>query len=55
MPQMSPISWLTLFIMFSITFMLFNILNYYCFNKTNKTLSSEMDSKMKTNFLNWKW
>nr|YP_010022527.1 ATP synthase F0 subunit 8 [Fannia scalaris]QOP39375.1 ATP synthase F0 subunit 8 [Fannia scalaris] len=32
MPQMAPISWLSLFIIFSITFMIFNMMNYYSFN-----------------------
>nr|UKO31659.1 ATP synthase F0 subunit 8 [Limnophyes sp. YF-2022] len=52
---MAPISWLTLFIMFTITFMMFNVLNYYCFNKTNKTISTENNLKTNNNSLNWKW
>nr|YP_010999245.1 ATP synthase F0 subunit 8 [Rheocricotopus emeiensis]WPM93091.1 ATP synthase F0 subunit 8 [Rheocricotopus emeiensis] len=53
MPQMAPISWLTLFIVFSISFMIFNIMNYYCFfNKSN--FSSKSFSKTNKT-LNWKW
>nr|UPX88078.1 ATP synthase F0 subunit 8 [Aedeomyia squamipennis] len=53
MPQMAPISWLTLFIIFSITFMIFNIKNYYNFlyplSKTSQNLN------IKKNKMNWKW
>nr|YP_010249778.1 ATP synthase F0 subunit 8 [Rheocricotopus villiculus]QTT60909.1 ATP synthase F0 subunit 8 [Rheocricotopus villiculus] len=53
MPQMAPISWLTLFVIFSISFMIFNMLNYYCFyNKINLTSKNEVKLN-KT--LNWKW
>nr|QLY89931.1 ATP synthase F0 subunit 8 [Clusiodes albimanus] len=53
MPQMAPISWLLLFIMFSLIFILFNIMNYYSFF----TLSpkSSMVSKNMTPSLTWKW
>nr|QOV03295.1 ATP synthase F0 subunit 8 [Hydrotaea armipes] len=54
MPQMAPISWLSLFIIFSIAFMIFNMMNYYSYlpsmpksNLINKTYS--------INTLNWKW
>nr|AXS65573.1 ATP synthase F0 subunit 8 [Cleroidea sp. 4 KM-2017] len=51
MPQMSPLSWLTLFIEFSLIFLLLNSLNYFSFNyqtKTMKTLASQLK-------INWKW
>nr|AND96422.1 ATP synthase F0 subunit 8 [Onthophagus vulpes] len=51
MPQMAPINWLTLFIYFSLIFMLFNTLNFYLFNYNIKTFSF----KKKKNNLNWKW
>nr|YP_010397541.1 ATP synthase F0 subunit 8 [Boreoheptagyia brevitarsis]UQJ73450.1 ATP synthase F0 subunit 8 [Boreoheptagyia brevitarsis] len=54
MPQMAPISWLTLFILFSLTLILFNILNYYCSLPKNLN-SSEKISSFKTSSLNWKW
>nr|YP_009406995.1 ATP synthase F0 subunit 8 [Typhlopatsa pauliani]ASA39531.1 ATP synthase F0 subunit 8 [Typhlopatsa pauliani] len=52
MPQMSPLLWFNLFIFFSVTFMLFFIINYFLppFTKTN--LPTKM-SKMKK--LSWKW
>nr|ALO77540.1 ATP synthase F0 subunit 8 [Myodermum sp. MYO01] len=51
MPQMSPLSWLTLFMVFCITFLVFNILNYYCFSYPTKTHTI----KKTTNKINWKW
>nr|WDE73791.1 ATP synthase F0 subunit 8 [Stenopelmatus sp.] len=53
MPQMAPISWLILFIMFSITLMLFVTMNY--FMTLNKTLHTKGDSKLTIKSLNWKW
>nr|UOU84892.1 ATP synthase F0 subunit 8 [Themira lucida] len=53
MPQMAPISWLSLFIMFSITFLLFNILNYYSFLPTSPKQSES--SKIHSSPFNWKW
>nr|QTT60870.1 ATP synthase F0 subunit 8 [Potthastia sp. XL1561] len=54
MPQMAPISWLILFLFFSITLILFNILNYYCFSYKN-VLSSENKNSLNLQSLNWKW
>nr|ALO76776.1 ATP synthase F0 subunit 8 [Chrysomelidae sp. SPH01] len=51
MPQMMPLNWLTLFFMFIIIFTLFNIINYYSFNYTNKFTSTEK----KYFKYNWKW
>nr|YP_010999271.1 ATP synthase F0 subunit 8 [Synorthocladius bifidus]WPM93117.1 ATP synthase F0 subunit 8 [Synorthocladius bifidus] len=56
MPQMAPISWLILFIIFSMAFLSFNVLNYFCYN--NKKISMNKNSSMnKNNYknLNWKW
>nr|YP_011001005.1 ATP synthase F0 subunit 8 [Bellardia viarum]WPN85802.1 ATP synthase F0 subunit 8 [Bellardia viarum] len=54
MPQMAPISWLSLFIMFSITFVIFNMMNYYSF--TPFMPKSDLINKNQfTNSLNWKW
>nr|QWK39725.1 ATP synthase F0 subunit 8 [Omorgus chinensis]UFR81804.1 ATP synthase F0 subunit 8 [Trogidae sp.] len=51
MPQMAPMSWLSLFLLFSMIFILFNCLNYYSFNYTpKKFLMEKVQSK-----LNWKW
>nr|ARH53795.1 ATP synthase F0 subunit 8 [Curculio elephas] len=52
MPQMSPMSWLTLYFMFIIIFLLMIILNYYSFlyNPKNK-----LNLKKNKNLINWKW
>nr|ARH55016.1 ATP synthase F0 subunit 8 [Geodromicus suturalis] len=51
MPQMAPMNWLMLFMMFSMIFLLFNSLNYFSFNYKFK-----LNTKNK-NFskINWKW
>nr|UQJ75173.1 ATP synthase F0 subunit 8 [Marginitermes cactiphagus] len=52
MPQMMPMSWLILFLMFSLTFMMFAATNYY-------TTIQKMMIKSKENInrktMNWKW
>nr|AFU50236.1 ATP synthase F0 subunit 8 [Copelatus sp. MJTNT-2012] len=52
MPQMAPMNWLILYMMFSITFLLFNFLNYYKY-----IIKSKASKKMKffSKTLNWKW
>nr|URX53606.1 ATP synthase F0 subunit 8 [Cryptotermes sp. 3 AB-2022a] len=52
MPQMMPMSWLSLFIMFSATLILFTALNYYMM-----TLETKMKKYKETpkKALNWKW
>nr|URX52789.1 ATP synthase F0 subunit 8 [Cryptotermes cymatofrons] len=52
MPQMMPMSWLSLFIMFSATLTLFATMNYYM-----TILKTETTEKKKalTEALNWKW
>nr|QNJ59915.1 ATP synthase F0 subunit 8 [Stenacris vitreipennis] len=52
MPQMSPIMWFSLFLLFSITMILFNQMNFFSFkiNKIEWTKKS-----IKTNNMNWKW
>nr|AVN67994.1 ATP synthase F0 subunit 8 [Cosmozosteria sp. B117] len=52
MPQMMPLSWLMLFIFFSIMFLLFNFINYFCFIPMK--FSSEK-FKINTKMMNWKW
>nr|YP_009919029.1 ATP synthase F0 subunit 8 [Norellisoma spinimanum]QMP96622.1 ATP synthase F0 subunit 8 [Norellisoma spinimanum] len=54
MPQMAPIGWLSLFIIFSITFMIFNMMNYYLFIP-NMPKSILINKKQQMNSLNWKW
>nr|AML25720.1 ATP synthase F0 subunit 8 [Staphylinidae sp. BMNH 1274234] len=51
MPQMAPMNWLLLFFMFIIVFIMFNILNYYCFIYTPKTSMF----KKKNSMISWKW
>nr|ALO70404.1 ATP synthase F0 subunit 8 [Bolitobius castaneus] len=52
MPQMAPMSWLTLFIYFVMIFIFFNLINYFSFSYKPKTFSF-MASKI--NKINWKW
>nr|YP_010035482.1 ATP synthase F0 subunit 8 [Melanotus cribricollis]QQQ88074.1 ATP synthase F0 subunit 8 [Melanotus cribricollis] len=51
MPQMAPLSWINLFIIFIMTFMILNSLNYFSFIYNNKTIKKT--STIKT--INWKW
>nr|YP_011010189.1 ATP synthase F0 subunit 8 [Halobates micans]WPW46713.1 ATP synthase F0 subunit 8 [Halobates micans]WPW46778.1 ATP synthase F0 subunit 8 [Halobates micans]WPW46804.1 ATP synthase F0 subunit 8 [Halobates micans] len=51
MPQMAPLSWLTLMIMFIIMIIIINSMTY--FNKNYKIEESMENKKM--NQLNWKW
>nr|UDF83720.1 ATP synthase F0 subunit 8 [Vermiophis taishanensis] len=53
MPQMAPIKWLFLFIMFILTLILYNILNYFFLIKLPSL--SMYKSKLLKNSLNWKW
>nr|YP_010545648.1 ATP synthase F0 subunit 8 [Chrysops dissectus]UYG48431.1 ATP synthase F0 subunit 8 [Chrysops dissectus] len=53
MPQMAPISWLLLFIVFSLAFMMFNIMNYYSF--LPPTPKSGETNNLTTSSFNWKW
>nr|YP_010693233.1 ATP synthase F0 subunit 8 [Bactrocera moluccensis]WCB99038.1 ATP synthase F0 subunit 8 [Bactrocera moluccensis] len=53
MPQMAPIGWLSLFTIFSITFILFSMMNYY--SMTPKILKSKISNNHSTTSLNWKW
>nr|AOY40062.1 ATP synthase F0 subunit 8 [Scolytinae sp. BMNH 1040351] len=51
MPQMSPLSWLTLYMFFSMLFMLTVTLNYYIFLYAPKKESSHTTLQK----INWKW
>nr|ALO76581.1 ATP synthase F0 subunit 8 [Paromalus flavicornis] len=51
MPQMAPLSWLNLFIMFIFIYLMFNSINYFSFNYTPKKISTVK----KLTKLNWKW
>nr|AYQ19041.1 ATP synthase F0 subunit 8 [Elateridae sp. 3 ACP-2013] len=51
MPQMAPLSWINLFIMFVMTFMIINTLNYFSYTYNNKSTQKMMKFKK----INWKW
>nr|AIW06293.1 ATP synthase F0 subunit 8 [Curculionidae sp. MT-2014] len=51
MPQMAPINWLSLFILFVFTLIIFIILNYYSF-LYKPTSGKKLKTKSQ---LNWKW
>nr|WNH42056.1 ATPase subunit 8 [Neoperla socia] len=53
MPQMAPISWFLLFIVFSMALLLFNFLNYYSFLPSSPLTS--LRQKIEQKPLNWKW
>nr|ASQ41341.1 ATP synthase F0 subunit 8 [Schistocerca cohni] len=53
MPQMSPLMWFSLFIMFSASLILFNQMNFFSF-KPNLIKSVEKSTIDMKN-LNWKW
>nr|WKU84061.1 ATP synthase F0 subunit 8 [Orthoprosopa multicolor] len=53
MPQMAPINWLSLFLLFSFIFILFNIMNYFIYLPL--TTKSKSFNKIITNSMNWKW
>nr|YP_010371598.1 ATP synthase F0 subunit 8 [Halidaya aurea]UOW81226.1 ATP synthase F0 subunit 8 [Halidaya aurea] len=54
MPQMAPINWLGLFLLFSVSLIIFNMINYYSFMtkspKSNLMINLEFNKP-----LNWKW
>nr|QGL53129.1 ATP synthase F0 subunit 8 [Leuctra fusca]UPX88671.1 ATP synthase F0 subunit 8 [Leuctra fusca] len=52
MPQMAPISWLTLFILFSMILLIFNFVNYFIFLPNTPELTQKTITQ--TPF-NWKW
>nr|YP_009947897.1 ATP synthase F0 subunit 8 [Aclees cribratus]QOH97065.1 ATP synthase F0 subunit 8 [Aclees cribratus]QZI85937.1 ATP synthase F0 subunit 8 [Aclees taiwanensis] len=51
MPQMAPMSWLTLYLFFSFLFLMSMILNYYMFLYSPKTKLLKESKKI----INWKW
>nr|YP_009171503.1 ATP synthase F0 subunit 8 [Camptonotus carolinensis]AJW76333.1 ATP synthase F0 subunit 8 [Camptonotus carolinensis] len=52
MPQMAPISWVTLFFMFSTTLILFSTLNYFYSNTYPK---SSLKPSLSYPSMTWKW
>nr|ATN40453.1 ATP synthase F0 subunit 8 [Phaneroptera falcata] len=54
MPQMSPLWWWLLFITFSITLIVFTLINFFI--AINMPQLSETDQKtLSTPTMNWKW
>nr|WOR85656.1 ATP synthase F0 subunit 8 [Penaeus indicus] len=52
MPQMAPLLWLNLFLMFSATFIVFVVLNYFIKVPSKIEKSSAQLGKTE---MNWKW
>nr|AOY39123.1 ATP synthase F0 subunit 8 [Georissidae sp. BMNH 840458] len=52
MPQMAPLNWTLMLIMFSLTFILYNIMNFYSLKYNYKNMNL-YNNKIK--FINWKW
>nr|YP_009467167.1 ATP synthase F0 subunit 8 [Bombyx lemeepauli]ARB51928.1 ATP synthase F0 subunit 8 [Bombyx lemeepauli] len=52
MPQMMPINWIFFLFFFICIFLIFNIMNYFIFEK--KMLFNNYKNKKKLIF-NWKW
>nr|WHM51891.1 ATP synthase F0 subunit 8 [Stolotermes ruficeps] len=52
MPQMMPLSWLTLMLMFSMIFLLFNSMNYFSSTMIPKGTAT---TEKTTEKMNWKW
>nr|ASN65927.1 ATP synthase F0 subunit 8 [Australicapitona hopei] len=52
MPQMAPMNWIMLYLMFSITFLLFNFLNYYIFMAHSPSTEGK---KFNFKIMSWKW
>nr|YP_009740826.1 ATP synthase F0 subunit 8 [Traulia lofaoshana]QID03827.1 ATP synthase F0 subunit 8 [Traulia lofaoshana] len=53
MPQMSPLMWFSLFIMFSITLIIFNQMNFFSFKP--EIIKNMKKSTIKNKNFNWKW
>nr|YP_009350172.1 ATP synthase F0 subunit 8 [Pseudacanthotermes spiniger]AQP26489.1 ATP synthase F0 subunit 8 [Pseudacanthotermes spiniger] len=52
MPQMMPMEWTMLYIMFLTTFLMFNIMNYFNQSPNKKIMNKE---NITTNKMIWKW
>nr|YP_009250678.1 ATP synthase F0 subunit 8 [Heterotermes tenuior]AMX23007.1 ATP synthase F0 subunit 8 [Heterotermes tenuior] len=52
MPQMMPMEWMMLYITFLMTFLMFNIMNYFTQSPNTKTT---MKTTINVNKMNWKW
>nr|YP_010022237.1 ATP synthase F0 subunit 8 [Neurigona zhejiangensis]QOL12427.1 ATP synthase F0 subunit 8 [Neurigona zhejiangensis] len=52
MPQMAPLSWLILFFVFTLSFIMFCIMNYFIYSPQPTLMKS---SKKSFTAFNWKW
>nr|ARH54848.1 ATP synthase F0 subunit 8 [Agathidium nigripenne] len=52
MPQMAPMNWLILFILFTLTFLIFNSMNFFILKYT-PNFNKKIIKNMK--LMNWKW
>nr|QNE85853.1 ATP synthase F0 subunit 8 [Platypalpus cursitans] len=53
MPQMSPLNWLMLFILFTIIFIMFCMINYFSF--LQQIPQSQKTMMITKSSMNWKW
>nr|AXS65071.1 ATP synthase F0 subunit 8 [Histeroidea sp. 2 KM-2017] len=51
MPQMAPLSWVTLMFYFIFIFLSYNMMNYFIFTYPTKSIKSGFKKKS----INWKW
>nr|QVJ97787.1 ATP synthase F0 subunit 8 [Macrophya dolichogaster] len=54
MPQMFPLNWMFLFMLFTIIFMIFIIVNYYNISLLKKSKNNFFSTSFKKK-INWKW
>nr|YP_010721498.1 ATP synthase F0 subunit 8 [Hilethera xinjiangensis]WDS74915.1 ATP synthase F0 subunit 8 [Hilethera xinjiangensis] len=52
MPQMSPMMWFSLFILFSITMILFNYMSFFSYKPI---MIKSIKKMIKKKNMNWKW
>nr|AIW06273.1 ATP synthase F0 subunit 8 [Ephemerella sp. MT-2014] len=54
MPQMAPLSWISLFLIFAATFLLFSVTNYFLYPLSATAALKSGDPSTSQPF-NWKW
>nr|YP_010025536.1 ATP synthase F0 subunit 8 [Reticulitermes ovatilabrum]QOQ35835.1 ATP synthase F0 subunit 8 [Reticulitermes ovatilabrum] len=52
MPQMMPMEWMSLYITFLATLLMFNIMNYFMQSPNKKSTTKR---NINVNNMNWKW
>nr|QNJ33944.1 ATP synthase F0 subunit 8 [Medetera sp. Qilemoge-2020] len=53
MPQMSPLNWLSLYMIFTAALILFCMINYFSYAPMTPETKTDTQKSMKS--LNWKW